>query len=248
MLQQFLLYVSIFLFPTKKVVFMIGTIVNTVSIITGSLIGSVTKKGIKKEYETALFNAIGLCAAALGLSTFSSSVVHTKYPVLFIISLALGALIGTMFDLDGKFNRLTSKIGGSDFSKGLQTAILLFCIGTLSVLGPVQSALYGNNTFLFTNAALDFVTSIILSCAYGIGIMLSAAVLFIWQGSIFAISLFLGNYISQGFFNELSITGGLLILSSGLSILKIKDLKTMNLLPSLFVVPVLWFLIHIFGF
>lgn len=227
---------------------MIGTIANTIGIITGTLIGSITKKGLKKEFETALFNSIGLCAACLGISTFCLSAPNSKYPVLFIICLAMGTLIGTAFDLDGKFNKLTSKIGGDDFAKGFSTAILLFCIGTLSILGPVQSALYGNNAFLYTNAALDFVTSIILSCAYGIGIMWSAAVLFLWQGSIYAVSLFLGEYISQSFFNELSIVGGILILSSGLSILKIKDLKTMNMLPSLVIVPILWLIINLIKF
>lgn len=223
---------------------MIGTIVNTLSIAAGVCIGSITKKGIKKEYEEALFNSIGLCAACLGISTFCSSITKSIYPVLFIICLALGTLIGTILNLDEKFNKLTSKIGGEGLVKGLQTAILLFCVGTLSILGPVQSALYGNNTFLFTNATLDFVTSIILSCAYGFGIIYSAIVLFVWQGLIYSASLYLGQYISTNFFNEISIVGSILILSSGLAILKIKDTKTMNMLPSLFVVPILWLIIH----
>lgn len=227
---------------------MLGTIVNTAAIITGCAVGSLTKKGLKKEYEEALFNSVGLCAACLGIGTFCAASPQSGFPVLFIICLAIGSVIGTWLDLDGKFNRLTSKIGGEDFSKGLSTAILLFCIGTLSILGPVQSALYGTNTFLFTNAALDFVTSIILSCAYGIGIMWSAPVLFLWQGGIYVLSLFAGGYISQSFFNELSIVGGILILSSGLSILKIKNLKTMNMLPALIVVPILWLIIHFIKF
>ena len=223
---------------------MIGTIANTIAIIIGSTIGGFTKKGLQEKYQTALFNAIGLCAFCLGISMFTNNLPNSKYPILFIIAMAIGTLIGTYFDLDGKFNRLTTKVGGESFAKGLSTAILLFCIGTLSILGPVQSALYGNNTLLYTNATLDFVTSIILSCAYGIGIMWSGLVLFLWQGSIFALSLFIGKYISTAFFCELSIVGGLLILSSGLSILKIKDLKTMNMLPALFVIPVIWLILH----
>lgn len=219
---------------------MTGTIINTLAIVLGSVIGSVTKKGIKEKYQTSLFNAVGLSATCLGISMFVNNLPDSRYPVLFILSMALGTLIGTYWDLDGKFNKLTSKAGDESFSKGLSTAILLFCIGTLSVLGPVQSALYGNNTLLYTNAALDFVSSIILSCAYGLGIIWSALVLFLWQGSIYLFALFAGNYVSTPFFTELSIIGGLLILSSGLSILKIKDLKTVNMFPSLFVVPVLW--------
>jgi len=223
---------------------MIGTIVNVLAICTGTFIGGITKKGLKKEYEEALFNAIGLCAACLGISTFCAAIIKSVYPVLFILALSIGTLIGTILDLDGKFSKLTAKIGGENLVKGLQTAILLFCIGTLSILGPVQSALYGNNTFLFTNATLDFVTSIILSCAYGVGIIYSAFVLFLWQGTIYFTSLYLGKFISQSFFNEISVAGGILILSSGLAILKIKDTKTMNMLPSLLVVPLIWALLH----
>ena len=223
---------------------MTGTIINTLAIILGSVIGSVTKRGIKEKYQNSLFNSIGLCAACLGISMFVNNLSNSRYPVLFILAVALGTLLGTFWDLDGKFNKLTSKAGNESFSKGLSTAILLFCIGTLSVLGPVQSALYGDNTLLYTNAALDFVSSIILSCAYGIGIIWSALVLFLWQGAIYVSALFVGNCVSTEFFTELSIVGGLLILSSGLSILKIKDLKTMNMLPSLFVVPVFWVVIH----
>lgn len=138
--------------------------------------------------------------------------------------MAIGTLLGAKFDLDGKFNHLTAKAGGENsngetsgngFAKGLSTAILLFCVGALSILGPVQSALYGDSTLLFTNATLDFVTSIVFACAYGIGIMWAALVLFIWQGSIYVFSLFMGKYMSDAFFCELSIVGGLLILASG---------------------------------
>lgn len=227
---------------------MLGTIVNTIAIVIGTTIGSITKKGIKKEYEEALFNSIGLSALCLGIATFVSSYSKTDYPVLFIISLAIGTLIGTILNLDEKFAKLTSKIGGEGLIQGLQTAILLFCIGTLSILGPIQSALYNNNTFLFTNAGLDFITSTILSCAYGFGIIYSAVVLFLFQGSIYLIGLYLGEYISSAFFNEISIVGGILILSSGLSILKIKNAKTMNMLPSLFVTPVLWLIVRLFWY
>ncbi len=87
----------------------------------------------------------------------------SEYPVLFIISLALGSLIGTKLDIDGAFNRLTGKSGNQNLGQGLSTAILLFCIGTLSILGPIESAVSGNNTFLFTNGTLDLVTSMGLS-------------------------------------------------------------------------------------
>ena len=124
-------------------------------------------------------------------------------------------------------------------SKGLSTGILLFCIGTLSILGPIQSALYGDNTYLFTNATLDLVTSMVLASTYGIGMILTAVVLFCWQGSIYLLASLLGNFMTPEMMTELSIVGGFLIASSGLSILGVKDCKTMNMLPAL-VIPIVF--------
>jgi len=125
----------------------------------------------------------------------------------------------------------------------LSTGILLYCIGTLSILGPVMSAIYGDNTYLFTNATLDLVTSMVFASTYGIGMILAAPILFVWQGSIYLIAHFLsGSFFSNDLVRELSIVGGILIASSGISILKIKDCKTLNMLPALFV-PILFFII-----
>ena len=212
---------------------MLGTIVNTATILTGSLIGSVFKKGIKEKHQTALFTAMGLAAAGLGINSVVQNMPKSNYPVLFIVSLALGSLIGTSLELDTRFQRLADKFSVGQLSKGLSTGILLFCIGTLSILGPIQSALNGDNTFLFTNATLDLVTSMVLASTYGLGIALAAIVLFCWQGSIYLCALALGPFMTPDMMTELSIVGGFLIASSGLSILGIKDCKTMNMLPAL---------------
>ncbi len=125
-------------------------------------------------------------------------------------------------------------------AQGLSTAIMLFCFGTLSILGPINSALYGDETFLFTNAMLDFVTSIVLASTFGFGIAAAAAVLFCWQGSIFLLANWVAPLLTAEIMTEISIVGGFLILASGMSILKLKPLSVMNLLPAL-LVPVLWF-------
>lgn len=218
---------------------MTGTIVNTCTILAGSVIGSIFKKGISKEQQSALYTAMGLAAAGLGINAVVQNMPDSKYPVLFIVSLALGSLIGTMINFDGQFQKLTGRLSVGQLSQGLSTGILLFCIGTLSILGPIQSALYGDHTYLFTNAALDFVTSMVLASTYGIGMILTAPVLFCWQGAIYAAALLLGNFMTADMMTELSVVGGFLIASSGLSILNIKDCKTMNMLPSL-VIPVLF--------
>ena len=212
---------------------MLGTIVNTTTILAGSVIGSVFKKGLQEKHQTVLFNAMGLAACGLGINAVVQNMPDSNYPVLFIVSLALGGLLGTTWDLENRFQRVADRFSKGELSKGLSTGILLFCIGTLSILGPIQSALYGDNTYLFTNATLDFVTSMVLASTYGIGIALTAIVLFCWQGSIYLLATLLGPFMTADMMTELSIVGGFLIACSGLSILNIKDCKTMNMLPAL---------------
>ena len=220
---------------------MLGTIVNTACIVAGTLIGTLFKKGLGEKYTKTLFNAMGLASLALGANSFVANMPKSEFPVLFILSLAIGGLIGTALDLDGRVKRLLAKKGGDSFAKGLISACLLYCIGTFSIVGPVLSALQGDNTFLYTNSTLDFVTSTVFATTYGIGMILAAPILFCWQGSIYLIAKLCGNVISDELLCEMSIVGGTLIAASGLSILEIKDCKTLNLLPSLFV-PVLFFI------
>lgn len=219
---------------------MLGTIVNTGTIIIGCIIGSILRKGIRDKYKDALFCAMGLAAAGLGINAVVQNMPNSHYPVLFIVALALGSLIGTVLDIDGRFQKLTGRFSGKGrLGEGLSTGILLFCIGTLSILGPINSALYGDHTYLFTNATLDLVTSCVLASAYGIGMIISAGVLFIWQGAIYLLACLLGNFMSADMMTEISIVGGFLIASSGISILKIKEIKTLNMLPAL-LVPIIF--------
>ena len=222
---------------------MLGTVVNTGCIVVGSLVGSLLKKGLGEKYQNVLYNAMGLVSLALGANTFVQNMPKSEFPVLFIISIALGGIVGTALDLDGRTKRLIAKRGGEGLANGLITACLLFCVGTFSIVGPILSATTGDNTFLFTNATLDLVTSTVFATTYGIGIIIAAPVLFCWQGTFYLLGkLAASSPILQGtMVNEMAIVGGLLIISSGLSLLKLKDCKTLNYIPAL-LVPVLWFL------
>ena len=222
---------------------MTGTLINTATIVAGSLIGTLLKKGIKEEYSTALFNALGLACLALGFNACITRMNDSEFPVLFIISLAVGSLAGTMLRLDERLKKSLNRKGLSATVEGITTGALLYCIGTLSIVGPMMSALYGDETFLITNATLDFVTSIVLAATYGIGVILAAPILLAWQGSIYLLTICFGEILSQPLIREISIVGGVLIVCTGLSILKIKECKTINMLPSL-VVPGIYFLIR----
>ena len=126
--------------------------------------------------------------------------------------------------------------------EGLVTGSLIFCVGTLSILGPVQAALYQDHTYLYTNATLDLVTAMVLAATYGVGMCLAAGILFLWQGGIYGLTILCGDFITGTMMTELSIVGGFLIAMSGLAILNIKDCRTLNFLPALFI-PVIWCLI-----
>ena len=220
---------------------MIGTFVNVGTTIVGSLIGGLFKKIISERINEALFTAMGLAAFGLGINAVVQNMPNSQYPVLFIVSLALGGAVGTLLQLQERVDRVTSKKGNGDarLGEGIVTGCLLFCIGTLSILGPVQSALYQDHTFLFTNATLDLVTAMVLATTYGVGMCLAAVVLFCWQGGIYALTLLLGNFITDTMMCELSIVGGFLIAMSGIGILGLKDCRTVNFLPAL-VVPPVW--------
>lgn len=222
---------------------MIGTIFNVGMILIGSFVGSYFKKGIKPAYNEILTQALGLVAMMVGINAVVQHMPKSHYPVLFIVSLAVGGLIGQWLDLEKHFNNLVNKFskpnpdGGSNLAEGLATAVLLYCIGSLSILGPIQAALNKDYTFLFTNGMLDGITSIVLASTFGIGMALAAVAVLCWQGSIYLIAMLLQNSINTNMITELTIVGGILILASGLGLLNIKKIKVLNLLPSL-VIPI----------
>ena len=234
---------------------MTGTIVNTAAIVVGTLVGTMLNRGIKEKYKIGLYDALGLASLAIGLNATLQYLPRSHYPVLFIVALAVGTIVGTRLDIDGRFKRLVSKHDAADASQhpraftpsknladGLSTATLLYCIGPLSMLGPVISALKGDNTFLYTNATLDLVSSTIFASTYGFWMILAAPVLFLWQGFFYMVARLSSRAVSDDLMAELLIVGGLMIMGSGLNLLKLKEVKTLNMLPAL-LVPVAWFIV-----
>lgn len=235
---------------------MLGTIINTTTILIGGTFGALMRSGIGEKYRKSLFDGLGLCCLVLGMNASLPNMAKSEFPVMFILSLVIGGVIGTRLDLAGRIERLNEKLNKrngnqSNALNGLMTGVLLYCIGTFSIVGPVLSCLspsggwnFGEsaNTFLYTNATLDLVTSAVLAASYGWIMLLAAPILFCWQGMFYTIAYFCGDGMPEPMRVELSIVGGVLILSSGISILGIKDCKTVNLLPSL-LVPVAFYLV-----
>lgn len=225
---------------------MIGTIFNVSMILIGSIIGRFLHKGMKPEFQKILTQGLGLAAMVIGINAVVQHMPKSHYPVLFIVSLAIGGLLGQWIDLQSRFDKLVGKFSGGNLAEGLATAVLLYCIGSLSILGPIEAALKHDYTFLFTNGMLDGITSIVLASTFGLGIAFAAVAVLLWQGSIYMIALFFQGALNTNMINELTIVGGILILASGLGLLEIKKISVLNLLPSLAVPLISIFLLSLF--
>lgn len=228
---------------------MLGTIANTFAIVIATSIGVVLHRGIGQKYRESMFTALGLVSIVIGFNATLTHLPKSNHPLMFILAMCIGGALGTYWDVDGAFQRLLDRrrtekdSESSRIAEGFSTAVLLYCIGPLSMLGPVMSALKGDNTFLYTNATLDFVSAMIFGSTYGYIMLLTAPILFLWQGMFYVIALMSSTAVSHSLMNELLIVGGMLIVASGLNLLKIKNCKVLNFLPAL-LIPIFWFLLE----
>lgn len=221
---------------------MFAIIINAVAVVVGSAIGALFRKSISEKYINVLNTAMGLCALVLGVNVAIENMQKTQYPVLFIFCLSMGGLLGTVLKLDQRMESTTRKMSSSNLSQGITTAVLLCCMGTLAMMGPVMSALYGDDTYLMTAATLNLVTMIVVASSYGFGVVITSVIVLVWMSSIYGIAMLSRTFISEELIAEVSLVGGILIAASGLGVLHIKDCKTINLLPALFM-PILFFAI-----
>lgn len=230
--------------------FMTGTIVNTIGVIIGGLIGILLGKAIPEKLSERLMQALGLCTLLIGLTgtvkviTFSNDqTVYSQNIILIIISMVVGTLIGELLDLDKLLNDLgnrlqekfKSKNGNSTLAEGFVTASLLFCVGAMTIVGSMQSGLLGDNSTIFAKTVLDFIASIVFASSLGIGVVLSAAFVFTYQGAITLIAYFAGNFLSNYMISQMTFVGNLIIIALALNMLKITKIKVMNLVPSIFI-------------
>ena len=230
--------------------FMTGTIVNTIGVIIGGLIGVLLGKAIPEKLSSRLMQALGLCTLLIGLTgtvkdiTFNNDqTVYSQNIILIIISMVIGTLIGELLDLDKLLNDLgnrlqekfKSKNGNSTLAEGFVTASLLFCVGAMTIVGSMQSGLLGDNSTFFAKTVLDFIASIVFASSLGIGVVLSAAFVFTYQGAITLIAYFAGNFLSNYMISQMTFVGNLIIIALALNMLKITKIKVMNLVPSIFI-------------
>ena len=223
---------------------MLGTIVNVITIIIGSLVGILLKKGIKDEYKETIMNGIGLAVLIIGIS----GGIKSNNTVLVIASIVLGSLIGEIIGIENKLDQLGNRMekkfgkGDSNFSRGFVTASLVYCIGAMAIVGSLESGLSGNHETLFAISMLDGISAIIFASTLGIGVAFSAIPVFIYQGAITLLANSVKGILTPEVVLEMSAVGGILILAIGINILGIKKIKVGNMLPAIFI-PIIYYLI-----
>lgn len=216
---------------------MLGTIVNFIAIILGSLMGLAFKKGIPEKYKKTILQGLGMAVVLIGLKMGFKA----NNELIVILSLVVGGLIGEMIKIDyhlENFAALLQKRVGSqegDFVKAFVSASLIYCVGAMAILGAIESGLTGSHKILFTKSSLDFITSIILTSSLGIGVIFSAFVVLIYQGLITILASGIKDLLIEPVITYLTATGGMLIVGIGLNILEIKKINVANLLPAIFV-------------
>ena len=215
---------------------MIGTIVNVLTVILGSTIGVLIHTNLPHNIKKILFQGIGLFTLYLGVSMYLKS----EYLMIIIFSLVLGVISGELIDLESRIeslgNQLKKKFSGDNqqrFTEGMITAFLLFCMGSMTILGAFEEGLQGHPNLLLAKSLLDGVSSIALSATFGIGVMFSVIPLLIYQGGLTLLAGALKDIMTNPIINEMTATGGVLMLGLALDILGIKKIKTLNMLPAI---------------
>ena len=224
---------------------MLGTTVNSLAIIAGSLLGLFFSRGIPDNYKEIILSAVGLSVVLIGIK---SALVSDSLMVI-IFSLVLGSLIGEGMRIEKKLGdlggflerRVTDKSSdSSSFSRGFVTASLVFCVGSMAIVGSLESGLTGNHQTLFAKSVLDGITSVIFASTMGLGVMFSSVAVFLYQGMITLTAVVMKNFLVAETIEQMTSVGGMLIVAIGLNMLKITAIRVGNLLPSIFL-PLAYF-------
>ena len=222
---------------------MLGTIVNSLAIVVGGLIGIIFKNIIPEKLSDSLLKASGLAVLAVGIKL---SLVGENLTLL-IISVLIGTLIGELINIEGRLDNLGATVESklknkqSNITAGFISCTLVYCVGSMSIVGAIQSGLSGNHEILFSKALLDGIISISMAVSMGIGVVFSSISVFLYQGTITLLAQSLQSLLSDVVVNEMTAIGGTLIMAIGLNFLEIKRIKVGNMLPAVFL-PILYYM------
>jgi hypothetical protein len=223
----------------------IGTLINSFAIIVGGLTGMVLNDKIPEKLKTVTFQGLGLAAVLIGLQM----ALKVENILVLIFSLILGGIIGETLSLEKRLETFGShlktrlKSDNPKFIEGFVAASILFCVGAMAILGPIDEGLTGNRTILLTKSILDGFAAIALASTYGLGVIFSALPIFIYQGLITVFAGKFQTFLSATVINQLTACGGLLIMAIGFGLLEIKKIKVTSMLPALILVVLFTLLI-----
>jgi len=224
---------------------MIGTIINVVTVLIGTLIGVLFKSKLPEKLVKIIFQALGLFTLFFGIA---NSLKSENYLVI-IFSLVLGAIVGQTIDIERYLTIFSEKVkqkanlNSSTFNEGLITAFLLFCTGPMTILGAIDEGLRANSDLLLMKSVLDGFAAVALASALGIGVGFSIVPLFLYQAALTLAAMFLGNFLPKNIINEIAAIGGILLIGMGINMLEIKNIKVINLLPAIIIMPILAYLV-----
>jgi uncharacterized membrane protein YqgA involved in biofilm formation len=217
---------------------MIGTIVNVATVLIGSSLGVLFKSKLPEKLIKTVFQSLGLFTLALGFIM----ALNANDLLIIVFSLVLGAIIGESIDLEKMTDVLTNKlkrkikIKDERFTEGLLTAFLVFCMGSMTILGAFDEGMKGDTTLLITKSVMDGFAAMALASAFGIGVGFSAIPLLIYQGGLTLFAGCLGVFFSEAMITDLTAIGGILLIGLGINIMEIKKIKTFNITPALILV------------
>lgn len=229
---------------------MLGVIVNVITVVIGSSIGLLFKKGIPEKVSSAAMTGLGVCTLYIGIS---GSLCGENVLIL-IASVVLGVIVGTLLDIDGAVNRLARKVEAKfrkenskvSIAEGIITATLLFCVGSMTVTGSVQAGINGDNSVLITKAMLDLVSSMMLASTLGIGVLLSAVAVLVIQGGLVLLAELISPLLSTGAINEMTCAGSILIIMIGTNLMGITKIKVADFLPAILLAPIIYNIVPLF--
>ena len=222
---------------------MLGTFVNTLAIIAGSLVGLIFRKGIPERYGRTVIHSISLAVILIGLK----GALETDELLLIVFSLAIGSVVGEVLRIEANLDNLGRWLearfstSGDGIAQGFVTASLVYCVGSMAIVGSMESGLTGNHQTLFAKSVLDGITAIVFASSLGKGVLLSSVSVFVYQGLITLTSAFMKQFLVSSVVNQMSAVGGLLIVAIGFNLLEIKKIKVANMLPAIFV-PLIYFI------
>lgn len=215
----------------------IGTFINMATVSLGSLLGLYLQNAFPANIQAIIFQAIGLATLLIGMQM--SFKLPDGYLLILIFSLILGGIFGEVIHLDAVLENLSENlknslnINGENFTEGLITAFLLFCIGSMTIVGAIEEGISGKRELLLVKSLLDGVTSIAFASTYGIGVLFSIFPMLIFQGGMTLLAVQVKSIFKDKIIAIISAVGGVLIIGIGINLLKIGEINIENLLPSL---------------